>query len=256
VGVDSFVLGLGTVNGTYTTAFAACASVLLVFSEQKRQFLLAGLCLAAFAAASLLSLARGPWLAFMGGTAASMGIGYWHARRTLSIRTIILRLLIPFVSIGVVAITIMAVSSTVRGLILARFLALTNLATGSGWGRVQLYQEVIRDAQRSLVFGNGAASYRAVSELLGVRGSVSENFVVEMLHASGIVGVSFLALGLGRIILHGVKRAAPGIPRPIPAALIAGGLTLIGGAMTNPSFWNGLFWMILGIVATVDNERT
>ena len=76
-GVDSYALGLGTIAGTYTTTFAAAAAAAALFATSRRAFLLA---LAAFiihGLAGLLSLARGPWLAFVIATLLVVPIAGW-----------------------------------------------------------------------------------------------------------------------------------------------------------------------------------
>src|ERR1700686_4180061 len=35
-----------------------------------------------------------------------------------------------------------------------------------------------------------------------------------------------------------------------PAAWLGGAVALVIGSMTNPAAWNGLFWLILGLVAS------
>src|SRR5213075_625344 len=41
MGEDSYILGLGTIVGTYTSAFAAAAAVAAMFAKSRREFLLA-----------------------------------------------------------------------------------------------------------------------------------------------------------------------------------------------------------------------
>jgi hypothetical protein len=116
----------------------------------------------------------------------------------------------------------------------------------------------LRDAERSPVFGHGASAYREISESLGVHGTVSENFVVEIFHAGGGVSVLLLVAGLSGVLLYCLQK--PGADRrpAATAACLAGAVALILGAMTNPAAWNGLFWVMMGAVAArpASPERT
>jgi hypothetical protein len=108
----------------------------------------------------------------------------------------------------------------------------------------------LRDAERSPVFGHGASAYREISESLGVHGTVSENFVVEIFHAGGGVSVLLLVAGLSGVILYCLLKPGADEKPTHTAACLAGGVALIFGAMTNPAAWNGLFWVMMGVVAS------
>jgi hypothetical protein len=131
-----------------------------------------------------------------------------------------------------------------------RFFQLVKLDAGTGSARLIMWRAFMRDGMRSPLFGHGAAAYRDISEHLGVQGTVSENFVVEIFHAGG--GISVLLL---LVALLGVMKAClfqPGAARrpAHTAACLAGAAALVIGSTTNPAAWNGLFWLILGLVAS------
>src|SRR3954470_3397128 len=154
------------------------------------------------------------------------------------------------IALPAVAGTLFITSPLVRALVMQRFFQIVKLDAGTGWSRVIMWKMFLRDALRSPVFGHGASAYREISESLGVHGTVSENFVVEIFHAGGAVSVVLLVIGLGGVILYCLLK--PGADRrpAATAACLAGGVALILGAMTNPAAWNGLFWVMIGAVAS------
>ena len=74
--------------------------------------------------------------------------------------------------------------------------------------------------------------------------------MVEIFHAGGGVSVLLLVIGLSGVLLYCLLK--PGADRrpTATAACLAGGVALIFGAMTNPAAWNGLFWVMMGVVAS------
>jgi hypothetical protein len=154
------------------------------------------------------------------------------------------------IALPAVAGTMFVTSPLVRALVMQRFFQIVKLDAGTGWSRVVMWKMFLRDAERSPVFGHGASAYREISQSLGVHGTVSENFVVEIFHAGGGVSVLLLVLGLSGVVLYCLLE--PGADRrpAHTAACLAGGLALILGAMTNPAAWNGLFWVMMGVVAS------
>jgi hypothetical protein len=113
-----------------------------------------------------------------------------------------------------------------------------------------MWKMFLRDAERSPVFGHGASAYREISESLGVHGTVSENFVVEIFHAGGGVSVLLLVLALSGVLIYCLLKPGPDRRPAATAACLGGGVALILGAMTNPAAWNGLFWVMMGVVAS------
>src|SRR3989442_1657960 len=61
---DSYILGLGTVTGTFTAAFAAAAVTALAFATSGHLRIVAAIGVGLHGIAAGLALARGPWLAF------------------------------------------------------------------------------------------------------------------------------------------------------------------------------------------------
>ena len=250
MGEDSYILGLGTIVGTYTSAFAAAAAVAAVFATSRRGFMLALGAYVVHGVAALLALARGPWIAFLLALLMVIPVSAWRFRHQFTIPLVLLRVMSLMIALPAVAGTMFVTSPLVRALVTQRFFQIVKLDAGTGWSRVVMWKMFLRDAERSPVFGHGASAYREISQSLGVHGTVSENFVVEIFHAGGGVSVLLLVLGLSGVVLYCLLK--PGADRR-PAhtgACLAGGLALILGAMTNPAAWNGLFWVMMGVVAS------
>ena len=74
--------------------------------------------------------------------------------------------------------------------------------------------------------------------------------MVEIFHAGGGASVLLLLVGLAGIMLYCLLQ--PGARRrpAYTAACLAGGVAAIVGSMTNPAAWNGLFWVLMGMVAS------
>jgi O-antigen ligase len=257
-GVDSYALGLGTVAGTYTATFAAAATAAMVFSTDRRGFLLALGAFITHGLAMLLSLARGPWLAFIVAVLATIPLAAWRFRGRFTILGTMIRGGSIAVALPTIGAIVLVASPFVRHLVMQRFFQLVKLDAGTGSARLIMWRAFMRDGMRSPLFGHGAAAYRDISEHLGVQGTVSENFVVEIFHAGG--GISVLLL---LVALLGVMKAClfqPGAARrpAHTAACLAGAAALVIGSTTNPAAWNGLFWLILGLVASrpVSYEET
>jgi hypothetical protein len=250
MGDDSYVLGLGTIVGTYTATFAAAAAAAAVFATSRRVFLFGLVAFVVHGVAALLALARGPWLAFLIAMVVVIPIAAWRFRGSFTIRELLLRGGSLLVALPAVAGTMFFLSPLVRALVAQRFFQLVTLDTGTGWSRLVMWQAFLRDAESSPVFGHGASAYREISESMGVVGTVSENFVVEIFHAGGGVSVLFLLVGLAGIMLYCLLQPGAGRRPAHTAACLAGGVALVVGSMTNPAAWNGLFWVLMGVVAS------
>ena len=250
MGEDSYILGLGTIVGTYTSAFAAAAAAAAMFATSRRNFLMALGAFVVHGVAALLALARGPWLAFLIAVFAFTPVAAWRFRKQYTGLGILARALSLMIALPAVAGTMFVTSPLVRALVTQRFFTIVKLDAGTGWSRVVMWKMFLRDAERSPIFGHGASAYREISESLGVHGTVSENFVVEIFHAGGGVSVLLLVVGLSGVLLDCLLK--PGADRrpTATAACLAGGVALIFGAMTNPAAWNGLFWVMMGVVAS------
>ncbi|MGH9418623.1 MAG: O-antigen ligase family protein, partial [Thermoanaerobaculia bacterium] len=240
----------GTIVGTFTSAFAAAAAAAAVFARSRRVFIFALVAFVVHGVAALLALARGPWLAFLLAVFTVIPIVAWRFRSQFTAAGVLTRALTLLVALPAVAGTMFVSSPLVRALVTQRFFTIVKLDAGTGRSRVVMWKMFLRDAERSPVFGHGASAYRQISESLGVHGTVSENFVVEIFHAGGGVSVLMLVVGLSGVLLYCLLK--PGADRrpAATAACLACGVALILGAMTNPAAWNGLFWVMMGVVAS------
>jgi hypothetical protein len=249
-GVDSYALGLGTVAGTYTATFVAGATAAMIFATSRRGFLTALGAFVVYGVAMVLSLARGPWLAFAVSVLTMIPLAAWRFRGRFTMLGTLARggsivLALPAVS-GIILIA----SPFVRKLVMERIFQLVQLDAGTGSGRLIMWKAFWRDGLRSPLFGHGAAAYREIAESLGVKGTVSENFVIEIFHAGGAISVLLLIVALLAVLLRCLL--APGAERQpaLTAACLTGLVALTIASTTNPAAWNGLFWVILGLVAS------
>ena len=144
---------------------------------------------------------------------------------------------------------LLAVSPLVRKLVAQRFFAVVEIAMGTGFSRLVMWRAFLDDVWSSPLFGHGAAAYREISEQLGIQGTVSENFVIEILHAGGAVSLILLVVAMLGIMLDCLMQPGASRRPAQTAACLAGAVALILGSMTNPAAWNGLFWVLMGVVA-------
>ncbi|MDQ6718648.1 MAG: O-antigen ligase family protein [Gemmatimonadota bacterium] len=256
LGFDSFALGLGTVAGTFTATFAAAAAAVIVYATTRKQ-LLAGI--AAFAIqgdAMVLALARGPWLAFGLAILAAVPLAAWRFKGQFGASRVLMRGLAVLLTLPIFFRIAINISPFIARLLVVRVVEVVNISSGTAFSRLNLWKILLHDAARSPIFGRGAAAYRDISERLAIQGSVSENFVVEMYHAGGIVTLIFLTAGLLGVAYHCFVK--PGADRrpALTAACLTGGTALVIASMTNPAAWDGLFWILLGLAATRPVVRT
>jgi hypothetical protein len=247
---DTWAFGIGTVIGTFEAAFAAAATVALVFAPTWRFAALAAGLLVTAGAATLLSLARGPWLGYGVTVVTVLALGAWQFRSG-RLRFLVPRLLSPVALLTVALGGVVAANAQAIALIGARLLAFGALQTGTAHYRSELWAAMIDDAWHSPVFGHGAASYRGISELMGIQGSISENFAVEILHAGGLLGVAFLTLGIASALGPSLRAGDDPYPEwtTVRLAAVAAAGTALIGSLTNPAAWDGLFWVMLAAAA-------
>lgn len=250
LGFDSFALGLGTVAGTYTATFAAAAAAVIVFATTRRQLAAGLIGFAIQGDAMVLALARGPWIAFGLAIITTIPFAAWRFRGRFKIRRVALRGLATLLTLPLFFRVAIEISPFIKRLLVVRVVEVVNISSGTAWSRLILWRLLLNDAGRSPVFGLGAASYRDISERLGIQGSVSENFVVEMLHAGGIVTLCFLAIGLLGVAYSCVFKPGAEIRPAYTAACLTGATALVIASMTNPAAWDGLFWILIGLAAT------
>ena len=133
-------------------------------------------------------------------------------------------------------------------MVLARLVGLGEAAThGTGFSRLQLYGAILQDGLKSPLIGQGASAYREVAENLGISGSVAENFAVEFFHSSGLIGLGALLVGI-LLELRRALRAIPADESPWRLAVLGLTATVLIGALSNPSFWNGTLWCGLALI--------
>jgi hypothetical protein len=250
LGFDSFALGLGTVAGTYTATFAAAAAAAIVFATTRRQLAAGLVAFVVHGDAMVLALARGPWLAFGIAMVTTIPILAWRFHGRFRISRVAARGLATFLSLPVFFRIAISLSPFIAKLLVVRVVEVVNVSSGTAWSRLTLWKLLLNDAGRSPVFGLGAASYRDISERLGIQGSVSENFIVEMLHAGGVVTLFFLVVGLLGVAYNCLLKPNAEMKPAYTAACLTGATALVIASMTNPAAWDGLFWILIGLAAT------
>ena len=246
---DSYMLGLGTVTGTYAAAFAAASVIGATFGATRRMRLLMLLGVIVHGMAATLALARGPWIAL--GLTAIVGLAMGVLFRIARPLTALFRWGVAVLVLLLVAVGTTRASHAVAEILAPRLIGVADVSTGTGLTRVTLFEALFTDAMRSPVFGNGAATYRRVAQLLGSQGSISENFLLEMFHAGGIAA----ALPLGIFSLVVLARLARVLRRSVlseaAAVCLACMFALMLGALSNPAAWNTSAWVIAAMGAAL-----
>lgn len=247
----AYMLGLGTVTGTYTTAFAAAAAIYLVFATGASRVSRTVGALIVHGGASLLSLARGPWIGFALGCGVAVPWGLWRLRAHVHAGRATLRLLTLPIALGTIGVILFVTRSEAGTLVARRLVQVSVLTSGTASWRLQMWQAMLDESTHSPLFGHGASAYRHISETLGNPGSVSENFPVEMLHAGGLMALFFFGAGILLALQRTLAPQATAHDVRMRAACMGGTITLLVGASTNPAAWLGLFWVLLAFVATM-----
>jgi len=116
---------------------------------------------------------------------------------------------------------------------------------GTVTDRLDLWSNLLDDVRRNPFRGRGMDSYQKYTRVI-----TTENFFLEVLHASGLVGFIPLICVIGAICWRawGVVRAGGAFAIPT-LALLGGYLTVLTGSMTNSLWGAGLFWAMLGVLA-------
>jgi hypothetical protein len=250
-GADSFVLGLGTVAGTYTAAFTAASMAGMTFGRTRRLRLAMLVGVAVHGVAASFALARGPWIALGVAFVGCLLLGMSSRPRLLAPAIVLGRGFLAALVLAVVTTATAMANSVVGGLLGQRLVGITNVTTGTGLSRLTLFRALFADALDSPLFGHGASAYRRISELLAYQGSVSENFLLEMFHAGGALAALPLAIAAALVLLRLVRSLRVPDQGGAPLIYLAGLVTLMLGALTNPAAWNTMFWILLAMGAAL-----
>jgi len=248
---DSYMLGLGTVTGTFTAALAAASVSGMTFAATRRLrvWMMVGIVLHGMAAS--LSLARGPWIAFAIGVAVTFVLMVRWLPTLSAVAGAIFRGAVALALLLSATVAVSLANATVGLLVASRAVQVTNLGSGTGRARLSLFRALLEDAMDSPVFGHGAAAYRQVSELLQVQGAISENFLLEMFHAGGAVAAVPLVLAAGIVTIRMTRSLGAPPHGAVPAACLAGVLALMLGSLTNPAAWDTGFWVLVATAAAL-----
>lgn len=199
----------------------------------------------------VLTFARGAWVGYGAGIVASMVILSLAANRHQEqSRGHLLRMGTLVVG-SIVASYLLLVNlfPYLKDVLMARLFTLSadKWTTGTLYERFWAWSQFIHEGIQSPLLGHGADSYRR----LIAPPRVSENFLIESFHVSGIWG-PLIMCWVHIVLLHRAWRALRrGGHRRLPwlVPLLCGYSCIFASAQMNPSMWGGFYWMLLGIVS-------
>ena len=156
-------------------------------------------------------------------------------------------------AVVVVGVGLLAAPASVSGPFVSRFLGLLNFATGSGYGRLQLYDEALSEwrAHPLLGLGPGSFTYRLPGDM-STGPAWLPNLTLQVLHDTGIIGLAVLVWLFVAFYAHALgalRRAAPGLQRTMLAGLITAVTALLIAFQLTPGFTLGYSWAILALAA-------
>lgn len=111
--------------------------------------------------------------------------------------------------------------------------------------RLALWSHLSHDIRRNPFRGYGIDSYQKYTQ-----GDTTENFFLEVLHATGLWGFVPIIGVIAAVCLRAWRVSIGASPFALPIlALLAGYLTMLAGALTNSLWGAGLFWAVFGVLA-------
>lgn len=121
---------------------------------------------------------------------------------------------------------------------------------GTAGQRRELWGHLIDDIRANPFWGNGMDAYERYYPV-GI--TTTENFLLEVMHATGVWGTVPLLAVVASICFQAwrlsVSRRIPPDRRAMIGALLAGYVGIFVGALTNSLWGGGLFWGLLGFLA-------
>jgi hypothetical protein len=119
------------------------------------------------------------------------------------------------------------------------------LITGTWRDRLQLWKEISRDILHQPLFGHGFAAYRPYIANTGM--TTSETFVLELVHAGGLVLVALLGFVLAALWRRSHAATATSLLESYAPGFFLAALTMGISGQTNPSCWISTFWALLAV---------
>lgn len=235
--------------GSYMCAAFLLALALATEETTRRKPLLYAVC-ALTAIALLLSATRSAWGSTLVGVVlllALLRLGQSGRRQGRVLRITGGLIAVAFV----VGIGLAVAPSSVTGALGARAKGILNFASGSGYGRVQLYDEALGEwsAHPLLGLGPGSFTYRLPGDY-STGPAWLPNLTLQALHDTGVVGLlamAWLFVAFYRETLRRLRRAPPGQARAVLAGLIAAVTALLICFQLTPGFLLGYSWALLAI---------
>jgi O-antigen ligase len=139
-------------------------------------------------------------------------------------------------------------SAEVRGMVMDRFAAFSALEVGTVSDRLQLWGNMWEDWEKSPWVGHGAHDYAKFRE---DPSQISENFLLEFLHSTGLIGFGLLCFVISVILVRGLRRLSSvhGLRRmPWGLPLLAGFSSMCLSSLTNPGMTGGFFWVGMALL--------
>ncbi len=153
------------------------------------------------------------------------------------------------------AISIMPVS---KEIVFGKIKLLLDVSEGTGAHRISWWKEMVIDFFNRPFLGYGASNYRkfresASSSITGV----SENFYIEVLHSSGLIGFGTLFLINIIVIVRALKKIFNRTKENVYLiSFLCGYICISVVAFTNPIAWASFFWVTLAFfVASLKYEE-
>ncbi len=237
----------GNIFGSYMSASFLLALALATEEGVRRKAPLYLVC-AATAVGLLISDTRSAWGATVLGAvilALLLQFGRGSKRARLALRLIGgVALVVVVLGIGVAVLP-----ASVTGALGDRVQGLLNFTSGSGYGRVQLYQQALGEwaAHPLLGLGPGSFTYRLPGDT-STGPAWLPNLTLQALHDTGLIGVAAL-FGLFAVFyvasLRALRLAPPGPERTVLAGVIAAVTALLISFQLTPGFSLGYSWALL-----------
>lgn len=247
------VANLGTTEGTYLGFTVVALVGLLLVSQGREGFtwkrLTVMLGLNCFAL--LLTFARGPWLA-VAVTVAGLVVLLMLRLPFRKLIRIISKLVFTSLLLAVAGGIVLLNSVLLRQMVLDRFEAFSALEVGTVSDRVQLWENMWEDWKLAPWLGHGAHDY---AKFRDDPTQISENFLLEFLHSTGLVGFSVLCFSIGTIIVRGIRRfsSAEGLRQvPFGLPILAGFIAMCLSSLSNPGMTGGFFWVGMGLLVCAE----
>jgi hypothetical protein len=198
----------------------------------------------------VLSFARGAWVGLGVGFVGMLIMIRAAAPGRLEQRPRIFRsLLVITVSIVALYLALVKVFPYLKDVLIERFFTLGVWGEGTMYERFVFWMRYIQDGIRSPFLGHGADAYKTLIP----PPHVSENFIIESFHATGVAGPLIFGWFHWKLLKRAVRTIRGG--RQFELRWIVPFLSAYSGyfvaVQTNPNIWGAFFWMFLAFMVAL-----